>query len=568
MSVRSVIPPTEPRRKENQFVDKNGHKHHNYTPGKAPYPMSYDRGILDGDATDHHLWSCLFEGRPTMMATPNYPPRRVLDLGCGVGMWSIDAARKWPDATFVGFDLVNVQFPLRYLEPHLARRITWEHGNFLSNKLPFEDDTFDHVHIMHISKGVPEHKWSSLFEEVRRVLQPDGFVEVIEEDIIFPVLPRWFTQPLRAKDPSSSTRVRSSDPSNVALPSPPLTPVEGTPHDHALLEYLFNSVFENRFINMKPTVVVLGYFTPFFSRCLSAPSLNFSVPFLAPLPPLPEVTRPTTQYLGNFDETTTIPDVPSYPNTRPSSSYTRSLSRSSSSLSLPSLDCSYSHSSPTVEEARPSTPSTTGTFTYEATSPMKSQKRRTQSSGTSITHVASWMSPSETPTLDNALLAQSVVPVAALAKLGERTRAMNLYRSFLNVLGCREAMWEELKNLHRSRRTALVELGWENKPWDDKDARKRFDDLFGLFESDMHARVSMWYSMTELGYTFPRREPLLKSEVLEEERIRKAILDARAQAREEDFDVPCRVIRVFIGFKEADGDEVFDDAVTSSRMHL
>ena len=28
----------------------------------------------------------------------------------------------------------------------------------LSNRLPFEDDTFDHVHVVHISKGVPEHK--------------------------------------------------------------------------------------------------------------------------------------------------------------------------------------------------------------------------------------------------------------------------------------------------------------------------------------------------------------------------------------------------------------------------
>jgi hypothetical protein len=44
-------------------------------------------------------------------------------------MWTIDAARKWPNATFVGFDLVNVQFPISHLEPHVGRRITWEYGN-------------------------------------------------------------------------------------------------------------------------------------------------------------------------------------------------------------------------------------------------------------------------------------------------------------------------------------------------------------------------------------------------------------------------------------------------------
>jgi hypothetical protein len=71
-------------------------------------------------------------------------------------------------------------------------------------------------------------------------------------DIIFPVLPRWFTEPLRANDPFSSAR-HSSDSFSLALPFPPLTLVEKAPHEHVILEFLFNSVFESRFINMKPT---------------------------------------------------------------------------------------------------------------------------------------------------------------------------------------------------------------------------------------------------------------------------------------------------------------------------
>lgn len=80
--------------------------------------------------------------------------------------------------------------------------------------------------------------------------------------------------------------------------------------------------------------------------------------------------------------------------------------------------------------------------------------------------------------------------------------------------------------------------------------------VYPVAHRDMLARISIWYSMTELGYNLPKREPLHKAELLEEERIRKAILDARARAREEDFDVPCRVIRVFVGFKQADALEV------------
>ena len=71
-------------------------------------------------------------------------------------------------------------------------------------------------------------------------------------DIIFPVLPRWFTEPLRANDPFSSAR-ESGDSFSLALQSSPLTPVEKAPHEHVILEFLFKSVFESRFINLKPT---------------------------------------------------------------------------------------------------------------------------------------------------------------------------------------------------------------------------------------------------------------------------------------------------------------------------
>lgn len=78
----------------------------------------------------------------------------------------------------------------------------------------------------------------------------------LRSDISFPVLPRWFTAPLRART-KRATSVHY--PQNALRPPPtptrPQTPPSRNlpPHDHALLEALFNSVFENRFINMRPS---------------------------------------------------------------------------------------------------------------------------------------------------------------------------------------------------------------------------------------------------------------------------------------------------------------------------
>ena len=114
---------------------------------------------------------------------------------------------------------------------------------------------------------------------------------------------------------------------------------------------------------------------------------------------------------------------------------------------------------------------------------IKSYEHRGHTPQSPLTRVVSWITSSETPTLDNALLARSIMPVEALGRLGERTRAMNLYRAFMVVVGCREAMWEELKLLQRSRRKALVDLGWENRLMEDRETRARFDELFEQFES-------------------------------------------------------------------------------------
>ena len=106
-------------------------------------------------------------------------------------------------------------------------------------------------------------------KEVYRILRPGGVVEVSEDgqctslqkaathfnkivDILFPQLPRWFTTPLRVRT-RRTLSIHYPDGSQPVTDTASLTSNGAPPHDHALLESLYLSIFESRFINLRPT---------------------------------------------------------------------------------------------------------------------------------------------------------------------------------------------------------------------------------------------------------------------------------------------------------------------------
>ncbi len=76
-------------------------------------------------------------------------------------------------------------------------------------------------------------------------------------DIRFPTLPGWYTRALRARERKKPSihfpegSLRMTEP--IPLSPPPTPPPFETLHDHALLESLYQSVYETRFINLAPT---------------------------------------------------------------------------------------------------------------------------------------------------------------------------------------------------------------------------------------------------------------------------------------------------------------------------
>ncbi|KAH8835498.1 hypothetical protein DL96DRAFT_1702477 [Flagelloscypha sp. PMI_526] len=588
--------------KHMHFHMKNGRKLHIYDREKAPYPMAYNRSFLELEALNNSFLKQLCHGSvsfvryaaPQQQVDPDLleHPETCLDLGCGLGTWVVDAAKEWPNCHFTGFDLVNLQLPTFLLEDEIAERINWVHGNFLTTKLPFEDDEFDHIHIQGIAKGVPENKWPYLFEEVNRILRPGGAIEVIDEDVLFPVSQNFFSalRPKALTSPSSSdlkpTPLNLPDPLSLGHHSPSnsishSSESHGTPlpddfHDHALLESLYIATFEQRFINTTPTAMLPSYFTTYFRRVNMGPVLSF---FMPPLPP----SKPKAPTSG---AATTIIDVLGLTSPISPPAFSEPLT------SANSLSRSFSGNSGSPTDTEGDSPTPLGDISSE---------RQRASSDASMKSIAQVMSrteeippvpplPGTSPAKDSSIptplppppqeefneipkhfrpyvletddlcrtASDQFLDTNVLDGIHPRALCMHLYYTYTSILACSEAMWEELKNRLINRPRQLTEqFGWliedEENDGTYRRSRRKFDSLLNRFRSDMERRAAFWAEQCEdFGWDYPAQDDLNKAEEYEDKRFRRAMSTIRREAMdpEASLEAPCRNIRVLVGFKD------------------
>ncbi|TBU34698.1 hypothetical protein BD311DRAFT_650076 [Dichomitus squalens] len=549
-------------RKENQFIYRNGSKLHAYDREKVPYPSSFDRDVIELQSLDNAI---LLDstGKSTYIDFEARPkPTRCLDIGTGLGLWVISAAKLWPEATFVGLDMVNIQIPLQVLEQDIAERIEWVHTNILRNKLPFDDDEFDHVHINGIALGIPENKWYPLYEEIRRVMKPGATIEHIEEDAIFPSLPRWYTDPLRAHSRGLST----SGSVQARLSYSASSATSHLRHEHELLETLYDDVWSTRFINAYPTSILPGYFGAFFERVLSPPVVQYMSPPFAPFAPLqgtrdskiPPLPRAITPHPNGT--TTTIPQGNGSPRaatftngsltTSPSSTLRVStedvakcgLSPCPSVSSLPHEELDERAPSQKDPEAASmlSNTSQAGSYSSGSTS-SKSAKRPS---------VMLLASPEEGTSLGGDSAAD-IFPVEKVQAQDEQTKYMHLYRTVTWVLSTKEAMWDELLARVQARDETLRKFGWKDEDYNEQASRARFEYAIDQYQSDMRGRISLWNCAVQNGWELPFRDPPTQAEVGEEMQLRHEILEAQKQSDTGALEPPVRKIRILIGSKES-----------------
>jgi ubiquinone/menaquinone biosynthesis C-methylase UbiE len=114
--------------------------------------------------------------------------QRVLDIGCGIGNWAMEAAAVYPDMSLIGVDIS--QRMVNYArsqaqERQVADRVEFHVMDALLS-LEFPNNFFDLVNLRMGMSYLRTWDWPKMLSEMLRVTKYKGIIRVTEAEIAYP----------------------------------------------------------------------------------------------------------------------------------------------------------------------------------------------------------------------------------------------------------------------------------------------------------------------------------------------------------------------------------------------
>ncbi|KAH6692570.1 S-adenosyl-L-methionine-dependent methyltransferase [Plectosphaerella plurivora] len=158
---------------------ENGRRYHAYREGQ--YVLPNDDQEQERLNLQHHIWRLLIGGR--LYTAPLTLPKngdddadsfRILDLGCGTGVWAIEMADEIPAADVFGVDLSPIQ--PEWTPPNCRFHV----DDFEQEWTYTPSERFDFIHGRALSGASGD--WPRFYAQVMENLKPGGWVEMQEYD--------------------------------------------------------------------------------------------------------------------------------------------------------------------------------------------------------------------------------------------------------------------------------------------------------------------------------------------------------------------------------------------------
>lgn len=156
------------------FHYENGRRYHAQRNG-AQYNLPNDENELDRLDLQHHLFLLTLGGQ-LYRAPLGQNIQHAIDLGTGTGIWAMDFADQFQQASVIGNDLSPVQ--PTYVPPNCTFFI-----ENIEEPWTCEPGTYDFVHGRMIVAGIKN--WENLVRQAFHALKPGGWIEF--QDCCFPV---------------------------------------------------------------------------------------------------------------------------------------------------------------------------------------------------------------------------------------------------------------------------------------------------------------------------------------------------------------------------------------------
>jgi SAM-dependent methyltransferase len=147
----------------------NGRRYHGYRSGQ--YVLPNDEQEQDRLDLLHHIFLLILGGKLYDAPIPT-TPHRVLDIGCGTGLWAIDFADENPSAEVLGTDLSPIQ--PSWVPPNAKFYIDDAESEWVYPP----SEAFDFIHCRTMSGSITD--WERLIGQCYTHLAPGGWVEFQE----------------------------------------------------------------------------------------------------------------------------------------------------------------------------------------------------------------------------------------------------------------------------------------------------------------------------------------------------------------------------------------------------